>query len=122
MAGIENLKAIVVAACDAVCAVDKLANHEGLFSLFQYVEDFSRLGQVNLVEVKTEIQDLDAHERQELLSLAKAKLTLHNPQLEGKLEAGVDLLNVSVDLGLDAYRLILQMVNVFTQVKNLVGG
>lgn len=116
----DDLKKVITALCDAVCAIDGLANKEGVFSLFKYVQDFSALGTVNADGLKAQVLALTPEGRHELEALAKEKIKLHNPALEAKLESGIDVLDNLIDVGVHAFSVTKEAILVWDKVKMLL--
>lgn len=96
--GVENIEKVLVAVVSGVVIADKLANKEGIFSVFQFVPEFTALGSVNADQLRLEVSEFSAEERARVNVALKQKLVLHNKALEAKLEQGLDLSSVAVDL------------------------
>lgn len=96
--GVENIQKILFVMFDSVMAVDKMAAHEGILSLLQFTSDFSAMGTFNLDQFKLEVSEFSPEERADMKAKLKAKLVMHNPALEAKLESGVDLVDEGVGL------------------------
>lgn len=111
--GIENLKKIFVAASDIVLVFDKLSNHEGIFSLFQFSGDLNALSSVNLDAMKAEVKDLSLDERKALEQLLRDKLVLHNKVIEAKINDGLDLVEEGIVI-------VGQVVGLVNKVKTLL--
>lgn len=108
----EDVEKVCVAGIDAAMAVDKIANKEGLFSLFQFSSDFMALSSVNLDHLVEQAKSMPAEDRARLVEKLKVKLVLHNKAIEAKIESGLDLVDVGISLAG-------QVVLFMTQVKAL---
>lgn len=117
-----DLNTLVVALADMVCAVDKLVAHEGIFSLLQFAHDFSQVSTVKLPELQAELAKLDPAGRKQLEDAFKAKVLLHNPALQLKIDNGVDLFEEAVVLSQQVFVLIAQGSDLVGKVKMLLSA
>lgn len=117
-----DLMIMVVALADLVCSVDKLMAHEGILSLLQFAHDFGQVSTVKLPELKQELSQLDAVGRKQLEEAFKAKIILHNPDLQLKIDHGVDLLEESIVLAEQVFVLIAQGSDLVSKVKTLLSA
>lgn len=95
---IEQLKKIVLALAEVINVIVKVANKEGVFVLFDAVDELSALGSIDLNLLKVELSGLGTAEKADLVSAFKAKLDLKGSPLEKKIEGGFDVLSESVDV------------------------
>lgn len=111
--GVENIQKVLVGVVCGAMVADKLANKEGVFSIFQFIPEFSALGTVNADQLKLEVSEFSADERKQVNEALKAKLVLHNSALEAKIEKGLDLVEVGVGL-------LMQVMKFASDVKSLL--
>lgn len=96
--GIDQIKTVLMAVCEIVNVMDKILHKKGLLVLFQLSDEFMLLSGLDVDALKLEIADLDLAERAALRDAIKAKLVLINPDIEKKIESGVDLLDEGVEM------------------------
>lgn len=119
MVGIENLKKLVTIGCEVVNVGSKILNGGGIWSLMSLINDVSVIKTLDKNAVLLEIKDLSVDERKELLELAKSTIHLTKPEIEAKVDQGLDLVNEAVDLGISAIALVesgIALVNKASQI------
>lgn len=113
MAGIDNLKKVVLAGAELLNVLSKIAHKQGVFVALQLVDELSALSGLDMALVKQELVDLSPAEREELLAALKEKLVLLNKDAEVKIEASAELLNEAASVMLDAVALVKRAKTIF---------
>lgn len=104
--GIDGLKKVVLAAAELVNVVGKVINKQGIFVAFQLADELTALSGLDGVALKAEIADLTPIEKLELVSLFKDKLQLPQPEIENKIEAGIDVVGEAIDVVVSALAVV----------------
>lgn len=112
--GIDGLKKVVLAAAELLNVASKIINKEGIFVAFQLADELTALSNLDAAALKAEVADLSPEEKLDLVNTFKQKLVLQKPEVEAKIEAGVDVLN-------DAVEVVVSAVVVVQKAKALLG-
>lgn len=110
----ENLEMVVDALANGMNVLYKVTHGAGIWAAFPLISELSGLNHVTGAALKAEILALSAEDRQALEDRFKAKLSFEDKVLEMKVESGADLLNVAVDVVVEAQK-------VYADAESLVG-
>ena len=106
--GIDQIKKVAALSCELVNVISKVANNQGVFSLFQVADELMAMSNLNADELKLEINELSEEDRSELIIFMKDKLALVNSQLEAKVEGGLDVVNEVFGLCIEAGQILVR--------------
>lgn len=119
---IDELKKVVSDVCQALNAVSKFINKQGIFSLYPLIAVSQDLVLVNWTVVKGELLKLDATGKAELDAVIKANLNLVNAASQAKLIQAVDCVEQAVGLVEEGVGLFNQGKGLVDRVKSIIGA
>lgn len=115
--GYSGIEKIVLLGAEAVNVGEKIANKGGVFAAFSLIDEVQALGSLEKGQILAEAKDLTREERLALSASFKAKLVLENKALEAKIEAGADVVDDAIELGMAAVEVYKSGVVLVEKVK-----
>ena len=119
---VDQIGLLVDFGAELVNVGDKIIHKKGIFALFNLSDEASALAGLDVELLKKQAADVSPEERAQLNDRFKNKLVLINKELEAKIEAGADLVDDAIDLGIRGIKLFNEGIALVEQVKELFDG